>query len=120
MKADCPEEVALTAKRSSTVTAPATVVRVEVRALLINGSRASIFPNPSGFSTMFELLPAVVVKFNTVPERVNCPPLAWKVGVAAPPMVRFPVESSARTTFQVAAPAAVLGGRPWSVSELVA
>ncbi len=69
---------------------------------------------------MFPLLPALVVRSKGWPEIVNWPPLAWKVGLAVPPMVRFPDESSARITLVVPAFAWTIGGRPCKSSEFAA
>ncbi len=66
-------------------------------------------PLPSGVILIFELEPDVVCRLSTVPESVNAPPVAENVGVAEPPIVRLPLESSARTTLFVPAPPAVIG-----------
>ena len=66
------------------------------------------------------MLPALVVSISDCPDSENCPPLAWKVGLALPPMVKLPEEFKAKTTFVCPAMAEVIGKSPCNVSALLA
>ncbi len=120
VKADWPEEVASTASISSISTAPLAVVTLLLFVSFWIGLFNKISPLPSGVTLTLPLLPAVVLRLRTFPAKVKLPPVAEKVGLALPPIVKLPLLSRARTTFCCVAPAAVIGRSPWSVSELAA
>ena len=120
VKADWPLEVAKTENKLSTSTDPTAVDMLLLFDVLINGLLKAILPNPSAESVTLLLELVLVVKSKGCPVIVNWPPKAWKIGFALPPMVRFPEESSAKTTFDVPAPCPVIGKSPCKVSELAA
>src|SRR5476649_2075591 len=104
VKADCPLEVANTENKLSTSTDPTAVDILLLFDVLINGLLKAILPKPSAESVTLLFEPVLVVKSKGCPDIVNWPPLAWKIGFALPPIVKFPDESSAKTTFVVPAP----------------
>ena len=120
VRPDWPLEVAKIANKPSTSTAPAAEVMLLLIDVLTSGLSRAILPVPSGARVILELLPALVVSTKGCPETVNWPPVAWNVGLAVPPMLKFPFESKANTTLFVPAPDWVIGGKPWSVSEFAA
>ena len=120
VKADCPLEVAKIENKPSTSTDPTALGILLLFDVLINGLLKAILPNPSAESVTLPLEPVLVVSNKGCPDIVNWPPLAWKIGFALPPIVKFPEESKAKTTFDVPAPDWVIGAKPCKVSELAA